>query len=162
VVVMSEPTGIDAVTGFLEERDVAHEVVEHEQTISAADEAQASGVAPDHAAKTVLLRDGDDYRLAVVRASDRLDLRKAREALGASGKLRLATEEEMEADFGAFEVGALPPLGPMLPAPEVVDRALLEHERILCTAGDHRHSVLVDAAELVRVTGAEAADVRED
>lgn len=154
--------GIEALERFLETRGVGYETVEHEQTLSATAEARAAGVPPDHAAKTMLLREGEDYRLAVIPASRRLDMHKAREALGASAKLRLATEEEMGTDFGAFEVGALPPFGPLLPAPEVVDGRLLEHERILCTGGDHRHSVLIDPEELVRVVDARLADICED
>jgi Ala-tRNA(Pro) deacylase len=154
--------GIEALTRFLDERGIAYETVEHEQTFSSAEEAEAAGVAPDHAAKTMLLRDGDEYRMAVIPASHRLDLHKVREVLAASGKLRLATEEEMGADFEAFEVGALPPFGPLVPAPEVVDRRLLEHERVLCTGGDHRHSVLVDPNEIVRVADGKLADVCED
>jgi Ala-tRNA(Pro) deacylase len=157
-----EGQGIEALTRFLDERAIAYETVEHERTYSSAEEAKAAGVAPDHAAKTVLLRDGDEYRMAVIPASERLDLHKARDVLGTSAKLRLATEDEMGADFDAFEVGALPPFGPLVPAPEVVDRRLLEHDRVLCTGGDHRHSVLVDPNEIVRVAGARLADVCED
>ena len=154
--------GVDLVVRYLEERGVAHDVVDHEQTFSAQAEARAAAVPPDHAAKSVLLREGDEYRLAVIPASERLDVRKAREALDASHRMRLATEGEMEADFAAFEIGAIPPLGPMLPAPEVIDRRLLAHERILCTAGDHRHSVLVDPNELSRIVEARVADVCEE
>lgn len=154
--------GIEALTEFLDGQGIDHETVEHEQTFSATAEASAAGVAPDHAAKTMLLRDGDDYRIAVIPASHRLDLHKAREVLGATAKLRLATEDEMGADFAAFDVGALPPFGPLLPAPEVLDGRLLEHDRILCTGGDHRHSVLIDPNEIVRVAAAKLADVCED
>jgi Ala-tRNA(Pro) deacylase len=154
--------GIEAVTDYLNERGVSHEVVEHEPTMSAAAEATAAGIEPDHAAKTMVLRDGNDYRLAVIPASERLDLHKLRDLLGASKHLRLATEQEMEADFGEFELGATPPLGGMLPAPEVLDRKLLQHERILCTGGDHRHSVLVDPRDLERITEAQVSDICDE
>jgi Ala-tRNA(Pro) deacylase len=158
----SEGRGIDLVHRYLDEHRVAHEVIDHEETASAAQEAKAAGVPPDHAAKTMVLRDGSAYRLAVIPASCRLDLRKAREALDASAHLRLASEQEMETDFASFEVGALPPLGPMLPAPEALDTRLMDHERILCSGGDHRHSVLVDPRDLARLGEATVADVCED
>jgi Ala-tRNA(Pro) deacylase len=158
----SDLRGIDAVTSYLEEHGVSHEVVQHEQTFSATAEARAAGIEPDHAAKTMVLRDNADYRLAVIPASERLDLHKVRELLDASRNLRLATEPEMEADFGAFEVGATPPVGPTLPATEVLDRKLMEHERILCTGGDHRHSVLIDPREIERITEARVADICDD
>lgn len=151
--------GFETFTRYLEEKGIAYEPIEHEATYTAADEAQAAGVTPDHAAKTMVLRDGDQYRLAVLPASERLDVRKAREALEASSHLRLATEEEMEADFAEYEVGAVPPVGPTQPAPEVLDQRLLDHERIICTAGDHRHSVLVDPREIARIADAQVVDV---
>src|SRR5690606_23930085 len=101
--------------------------------------------------KTLVLRSGDSWALAVIPASHRLDLRKLRELLGAEEELRLATEEEMGAHFTQFEVGAVPPVGTIVPA-EVVDSRLLDQERVLFMAGDHRHSVDVDVRELIRVT----------
>jgi Ala-tRNA(Pro) deacylase len=157
-----EGRGIELVTSYLDERDFAYEVVEHEQTYTAAADAKASGVPPDHAAKSMLLRDGDAYRLAVIPASHRLDLRKAREVLGASRHLRLATEADMEADFKSFEVGALPPVGPTVPATEVLDRRLTEHDRILCAGGDHNHSLLIAPGELAALAEAQIADLCED
>jgi Ala-tRNA(Pro) deacylase len=154
--------GIDAVVRYLEERRIAHDVVDHESTFSAAQEARAAGIAPDHAAKTMVLRDGEKYRIAVIPASERLDLRKAREALEASSHLRLASESEIGTDFGEFEVGAMPPLGPMVSAPEALDRRLLVHDRILCSGGDHRHSVLLDPRDLAELTEAKVVDVCEE
>jgi Ala-tRNA(Pro) deacylase len=154
--------GIDAVVSYLDDAAVPYEVVDHEQTFTAGAEARAAGVEPDHAAKTVVLREGDQYRLAVVPASHRLDVHKLRELLDASRRLRLATEQEMEDDLGDFELGAVPPLGLMVPAPEIIDSRLLEHDRILCTGGDHRHSVLMDPNDLIRLTDASVGDVCED
>jgi prolyl-tRNA editing enzyme YbaK/EbsC (Cys-tRNA(Pro) deacylase) len=68
----------------------------------------------------------------------------------------------MAADFSGFELGALPPLGEMLPAPEIVDPRLLEHDRVLCNGGDHTHSILLDPSDVVRVSGAQVADVCQD
>ena len=154
--------GIELVTRFLDERGVRYELVEHRKAFTAAAEARAAGVAPDHAAKTIAIRDDGGYRIAVIPASERVDLKKVRELLEGSAELRLATEDEMAADFQAFELGALPPFGPMLPAPEILDRRLLEHEKILCSGGDHSHSVLVEPNEIVRIAEAQIADVCEE
>jgi prolyl-tRNA editing enzyme YbaK/EbsC (Cys-tRNA(Pro) deacylase) len=154
---------IDRTARHLDEIGVAHEVVEHEEAFDAASEAGAAGVRPENAAKSVLLHDGQGYRLVVMQASDRLDLRKVRDLLEASrAKLRLANEGEMAADFPQFELGAIPPLGEMLPAPEIVDRRLLEHDRVLCNGGDHSHSILLDPQDIVRISNAQVADVCED
>ncbi len=156
------PSGLDVVTGFLDEQGVGYEVREHRAAYTAAEEARAAELPTDDVAKTIALREDERYRLAVIPASQRLDLSKAREALGAGKSLRLATEQEMKADFPQFEVGALPPVGPLLDATELLDRRLLDHERILCNAGDHRHGLLIDPHELVEVVQPKVADVCED
>jgi Ala-tRNA(Pro) deacylase len=155
-------TPADTTTSHLEEQGIAYELVEHDRAFTAAAEARAAGQEPANAVKAVLLRDLNGYELVVLQASDRLDLRRVRELGETRSELRLATEEEMDADFPQFELGALPPLGEMLPAPEIVDRRVLDHDRVLCNAGDHTHSVLVDPMEIVLAANAEVADVRED
>jgi Cys-tRNA(Pro)/Cys-tRNA(Cys) deacylase len=154
---------IDRTTRHLDELGIAHEVIEHERAYTAAAEAGAAGVSPENAVKSVLLHDGDGFRLAVIQASDRLDLGKVRELLEASrAELRLVSEEEMAASLPDFELGAIPPLGEMLPAPEIVDRRVLTHDRVLCNGGDHTHSILLDPNDLVRASDAQVADVCED
>ena len=161
---MAEPkedmTG--AATRYLDEQQVTYEVVEHPERFTAAAEARAAGVEPADAAKDVLLRRDGEYILAVIPASRRLDMRKLRDRLGDEGEIRLATEDEIAADFSRFELGALPPFGPVLGTSQIVDRSLLEHDRVLCNGGDHRHSLMVDPNEMVRVTEARVEDICED
>ncbi len=155
-------THVDAITGYLEGVRVDHELIEHQPAMTAAAEAGATHRPPDQVAKTIVLHDGSAYTIAAIPASERLDLNKLRHLLGATRGLQLATEEQIRRDFPALEVGAVPPFGPMVPAAEVIDRSLLDHERILCPAGDHRHSVMVDPHEVVRITSARIAAICQD
>jgi prolyl-tRNA editing enzyme YbaK/EbsC (Cys-tRNA(Pro) deacylase) len=155
-------TGVEAIIGFLDGVGIAYELIEHPKAMSAGAEARVAHVPAEQVAKTVVLHDGSAYAIVAVAACDRLDLHKLRELLGATQQLRLANEMEIGRDFPTLEVGAVPPFGPMVPAAEVIDSALTEQERILCPAGDHRHSVLVDPRDVVRITGAATADIRED
>ena len=157
---MSVQTGLAAVTEFLEREGVPYEVMEHERTQTAAAEARAAGVPLTDVAKTVVLRDQNGLRLAVIPASERLDMHKLREALGSRG-LRLVTEREMAKELDEFEVGAVPPFGSMFDALELVDERLLEHDRILCCGGDHEHAVLVDPRDVVKAGEARVADICE-
>jgi Ala-tRNA(Pro) deacylase len=155
-----EPQGVDAVTAFLDSHGAAYEVVEHEQTYTAREEARASGVSADDEAKSVLLRIGERYCIAVIPASQQLDLQKVREVVG--GPARLATEREMADEYDQFELGAIPPFGPLLSAQEILDRRLLDHEVIVGSAGDHRHSIRIDPNALVQVASPTLADICED
>jgi Ala-tRNA(Pro) deacylase len=155
-----KPHGIDVVTELLARSGVPYEIVEHEATYSARAEAHAAASEPGATAKTVALHDRDGYRLAVVPASERLDVRRAREVLGASHHLRLATEEEMREEFPTFDVGAIPPFAPGR-LPEVVDIALLHHQRIVCAGGEHERSVRIAPLDLLRLAEPRVADICE-
>jgi Ala-tRNA(Pro) deacylase len=153
---------IDTLTRFLDEHGVTYEVVEHGEQFTAAAEARASGVGPEDAAKDVILRRGEKYVLALIPASERLDLEKVGDLLGAGHELRLATEDEIAAEFPGFAVGAVPPFGPIFEVEEIVDRRLLDHDRVLCSGGDHSHSVKVDPNEVVRLAGAQVGDLSQN
>jgi Ala-tRNA(Pro) deacylase len=157
---MSVQAGLAAVTEFLDRNGVPYDVVEHELTHSAAAEARAAGMPPAHVAKTVVLRDEEGLRLAVIPASERLDMHKAERALGSRG-LRLVTEQEMAEQFDDFEVGAVPPFGSMFDALGLVDERLLGQDRILCSGGDHEHAILVAPRDLVQAGQARVADLCE-
>jgi Ala-tRNA(Pro) deacylase len=158
---MSVQEGHAAVTEFLDRAGVPYEVLEHERTQTAAAEARAAGMPAADVAKTVVLRDDAGVRLAVIPADRRLDLRKVKRELGSKG-LRLVTEREMEREFSDFEVGAVPPFGPMFHALELMDERLLDHDRILCGGGDHEHTVFVDPHDVVRASQARVADICGD
>jgi Ala-tRNA(Pro) deacylase len=159
--VVSVQTGVAAVTEFLGREGISYEVVEHERTQTAVAEARAARVPAAEVAKTIVLRDEVGLRLAVIPASERLDMHKLRQALASRG-LRLVTEQEMAKEFDEFEVGAVPPFGSMFDALELVDERLLEQDRILCGGGDHEHAVLVDPRDVVRAGEARVADICQD
>jgi Ala-tRNA(Pro) deacylase len=154
-------SAVGAVTRFLEEADVRFNVVEHPPTYSARQEAEASNVEPQEEAKTLVLHDTGGWRLAVLPASHQLDLHRARRLLGATNHLRLATEAEIGAAFPDYDVGAMPPVGPMLPLPEVVDVRLLYREQIVCSGGDHRHALRIDPRDLLRLAEPRVGDICE-
>lgn len=151
--------GLELITKFLDEQGIQYEVVSHEETVTAVDLAQAAGVEADAVAKTIALRDDGRWRLAVLPASRRLHLGRARAALGAGSSLRFASEEEMEAELDVFDVGAIAPLVDLVNATEVIDERLLDREQILFSGGDHTHGVLIDPDDLLQITQPKVADI---
>jgi Ala-tRNA(Pro) deacylase len=151
--------GLHAVTEYLEGEGVAFEIIEHPPTDTASAESRAAHVPSAEMAKTVVVHDGPTWILAVVPASHRLDLEKLRLALGAGEPLKLATEEELAERFPAVEVGALPPVGPVLVGATVVDGRLLTPSRIACAGGDHRHALRLDPRDVIRLADAHVADI---
>jgi Ala-tRNA(Pro) deacylase len=147
------------VTRLLEEAGVDFDVLEHAHTERAVDEAAALGIGPEEVAKTlVLVAPGDNVR-AVLAASERIDLHKVAAVLGISGKkVHLASEDELARSYPDFELGAVPPLGGREDR-VIVDERLARRDSVVLEAGSHHRSVRVKAADLVRLTGAQVADL---
>lgn len=155
-------TGSARVTQYLEGQGIAFRLIEHPRTTSAFADARATHHRPESVAKTIVLREGSGYVVAVIPASERLDLKKLRELTGGSRRLQLVAESEMSEEFPTFEVGATPPFGTDLPGAEVVDSRLLDEDRVICASGDHAHSVLIDPRDLVAIAGARVGDICQD
>jgi len=150
------------VTGVLDEAGIDYEVLEHGHTERAADEAAALGVAPEEVAKTLVLATpvGNLNLRAVLPASERLDLPKLADLLEvAHKKLRLATEDDLKRDYPDFDLGAVPPFGGKEGDRVIVDSRLAARDSVVLEAGSHERSVRLKAADLVRLTGAQVADI---
>jgi Ala-tRNA(Pro) deacylase len=138
---------MSVVTEHLEQRGSVFQVIPHRQAYTSVDEARTLGIEIGEVLKTLALRTGSGYALAVIPASHRLDLHLAREALGDS-RARLASEEELGRDFPDYELGALPPLGALLEAQVYVDPEVLGHDTVTFAAGTQTKSVKMQTQEL--------------
>ncbi|HLF67863.1 MAG TPA: YbaK/EbsC family protein [Gaiellaceae bacterium] len=152
---------MNALTEALDRSGVSYELLEHERTERAVDEASALGLRADEVAKTIVVSTKNGNVRVVLPAAERIDMHKLRDLLEAGKELHLLTEDELETGYPGFELGAVPPLG----GPDdavVVDRRIAERDRVVFEAGTHDHSVGVTASDLVSATGARVADVCAD
>lgn len=146
-------------TRVLDRAGVTYDVLPHEHTESAADEAKALGIPPADVAKTLVVYTPSGYLRAVLPASERLDLHKLAEGLDFGNKqIALASEEDLTRDYPEFELGAVPPVGGRSDG-VVVDRHVTEHETVVIEAGSHEESVRISSADLVHITGARVDDI---
>jgi prolyl-tRNA editing enzyme YbaK/EbsC (Cys-tRNA(Pro) deacylase) len=147
------------ITRLLDEAGVDFDVLEHVHTERAADEAAALGIGADEVAKTLVLVAPAGNVRAVLAASKRIDLHKVAALLGVGGKkLHLATEDDLARDYGDFELGAVPPLGGP-EDPVIVDEGLADRDSVVLEGGSHDRSIRLKAADLVRLSRAQVADI---
>lgn len=145
----------------LDRAGVQYELLPHSRTESAAAEAEALSVDPRDVAKTLVLTTPEGFVRAVLPATDRLDFRKVRELLGTK-EIELATEEQMAEAYPEFEVGAVPPIAGSRGDRVLVDLGLGKREWVVFDAGGHEQSVRVRSDDLVRIAGAQLADLCRD
>jgi Ala-tRNA(Pro) deacylase len=144
----------------LDRTGIRFDLIRHERTETASDEARAIGVPPEEVAKTIVLASGEGFVRAVVPASGRLDLHKVRDLL--DGQARLATEAELVLAYPLYELGAIPPLGPPAGDRVLVDRQLAQRDSVVIEAGSHSESVRLKTVDLLSSSGAEVGDIAAD
>jgi Ala-tRNA(Pro) deacylase len=130
---------------YLAAQGAAYDVLEHPPTISAKETAHQARVPSDHMLKAVLLRDRNGYMLAVLPASDRLDLGRLRISL--HRRVRLATENEIATQFSDCMPGAIPALGAAYHVDMLVDDSLGNRPDVYFEGGDHRSLIHMKGAD---------------
>lgn len=125
---------------LLTNRHIPFERLHHQPAYTANRIAQALHVPGKEMAKTVLLRTGQGYALAVLPASYRVDLEQIRRELGEE-QVELGSEEEMDRLFPDCERGAMPPFGSLYQLPTLVDESLAQDEQIVFEAQNHEDAI---------------------
>ena len=164
----------DALMDALKCEHVSYELFPHRHTETALAEAVVLHEDPHAVGKTLVLRTPCGYVRAVLRAVDRLDLEKARRALG-TDEVELASEEDLVGAYPEFELGAVPPVGgprrkhqPTLLDPDrhrarlLVDVRLFESMFVLFDAGTHDESIRLRTGDLLSLAEAEVADLARE
>jgi len=151
----------NALTEALDRAGTAYEILDHKPTDRAADEAAALGLRPTEVAKTIVVTAGEGNLRVLLPASERIDMHKLRDLLGAGKELHLLSEDALRRDYPEFELGAVPPAGGREDA-VVVDSRVAALDQVVLEAGTHDRSVRVAAADLIALTKARIADVCAD
>jgi Ala-tRNA(Pro) deacylase len=140
--------------GHLERHNVAFDEVAHSPCAQAAQAAEAAHLLHRSVAKSVLIRTPDEYMLAVVPSSRKVEFGALQRWLGRD--VSLAAEMESVTLFPDCELGALPPVGEAFGLETILDDALLDNDDIYFEGGDHRTLVHLKGDEwrrLVRRSG---------
>lgn len=135
---------------FLEDRGVEYDTIEHLRTITAQRTAETTHIPGREVAKTVVVKLGGELAMAVVPASEDVDLTRLREVAG-TDSAELVDETEFEGLFPGCEVGAMPPLGNLYGLDVFVDDRLAEDERIAFNAGTHTELVQLAYSDFERL-----------
>ncbi|WP_137128313.1 YbaK/EbsC family protein [Roseomonas sp. HF4] len=127
-------------------------------TRSAADAAAAVGCAVAQIAKSIVFRAGARAVLVVASGANRVDMAKVAAAIGQPVK---RADGAWVRDVTGFAIGGVSPLGHLAPPILLLDRDLLALDPVWAAAGSPQHVFRTTPAELLRITGATVAEVRE-
>ena len=123
------------IKSYLDERGVPFRGTAHPHGVTAAEVAQKAHISGKQFGKTIVLKQRDQYLIAVVPANEQVDLDALRDLVGPG--IELASESEMAPLFPDCEAGAMPPFGGLYGIPVVADACLTKQTTLAFNGGTH-------------------------
>lgn len=127
-------------------------------TRTAADAAAAVGCTVAQIAKSIVLRADERVVLVIASGVNRVDMAKVACLLGSSVK---NADARWVRDTTGFAIGGVAPVGHLAPPRVLIDEDLMALDPVWAAAGSPKHAFRTTAAEIVRLTGGQVADVKE-
>ncbi|HXZ34247.1 MAG TPA: YbaK/EbsC family protein [Terriglobales bacterium] len=125
---------------FLDEHRIKYVVISHSIAYTANGIAALTHIPGKELAKTVIVKIDNALAMAVVSASQHVDLAQLKTATGAQA-VEIATEDEFKDRFPDCETGAMPPFGNLYGLSVFSDEGLSRDKEIAFNAGSHRELV---------------------
>lgn len=127
-------------------------------TRSAADAAAAVGCDVAQIAKSIVFRAGARAVLVIASGANRVDMAKVATAIGQPIK---RAEGVWVRDTTGFAIGGVSPVGHLAPPILLLDADLMALDPVWAAAGSPQHVFRTSPTDLLRMTGARVADIRE-
>jgi len=147
----------DKIIKLLVEHDVEYWVIEHQHIHTSEEAAKVRGTSTSEGAKSLMLKSGDSFVMAIVRGDKKLDSRKLRSLLGVR-KLKFASPEEVEQVMGC-KIGSCYPFGNLIPLDTYADETLGENTWISYSPGVHNKSIRMKWADYKKIAKPEVVDI---
>lgn len=125
---------INKLKEFLDSKHIQYIVISHSPAFTAQQVAASAHVKGKELAKTVMVKIDGSLAMAVLPASQKVDLERLREAAGAE-QVELASEREFRDRFPDCDLGAMPPFGNLYGLDVYVADTLTDDEEIAFNAG---------------------------
>ena len=135
---------------FLDSHNIKYLVISHSLAYTAQGVAALAHVSGKKLAKTVIVKFDGILAMAVIAASEHVDLDQLRKLSGAK-TIAIASEREFKDAFPDCETGAMPPFGNLYDMPVYADLGLSESEEITFSAGTHRELVRMRWDDMARL-----------
>ena len=140
---------------LLIEADVEYRIIELEaRAISVEDviEYSKEPINPDEICKTILVKRKNQYHGLFLRGADQIDFKKLKTLIDKSS---IASRNEVK-EVSGVDAGAVCPL--LLDIPVIVDKRVLDLERLNFGSGNHLYGVEINSGDLSRVLEYSVAD----
>jgi Ala-tRNA(Pro) deacylase len=145
---------------YLTANNVEFRLLRHVPAFSAHAVAQVTHVPDTALAKTLLVKAGQVYWMAVLQGDQRLSERLLKRALEVH-HVHLAHEEDLDLLFPDCEIGAMPPFGNLYGFPVIIDKSLADDDEIVFNACTHSDSIRMKFTEYDRLVHPIIAEIAQ-
>ena len=135
---------------YLDRNRIDYSVVAHKKAYTAQEVAETSHIPGHEIAKTVIVKIDGTMAMAVLPASEVIDLELLEEMTGAM-MVELADEGEFSVYFKDCETGAMPPFGNLFGMKVYVDPELALDKTIAFNAGNHTELIRMKYLDFERL-----------
>jgi len=144
-------------TGFLDENAVKYLTIQHSRSYTAQEIAESAHISGNDFAKVVILKADGEMIMAVLPASDKVDLKLFRKVLEVND-LIFANENEFQDHFPGCDLGAMPPFGNLFGIRVISSQTLCDSVTISFNSGDHTELIQMHYDDYIRLVGPEVMD----
>ena len=135
---------------FLDENKIKYMTLKHSSAYTAQEIAARAHIPGKELAKTVLVKVNGQLVMAVLPASDKVDIDLLKDQLGVEN-IRIAYEQEFMDKFPDCEVGAMPPFGNLYGLQVYVAKSLTYDEEITFNACNHSELIKMSYRDYERL-----------
>ena len=143
---------------FLDTNDVKYVSITHSQAFTAQEIAASAHISGRQLAKTVMVTLDGSMAMAVVPATDHVDLRLLKKVAGVK-KAKLADEREFKDLFPDCEIGAMPPFGNLYGQQVFVSVSLASDDEIAFNAGSHTELIRIAYRDFERLVNPVVSEI---
>ena len=131
----------------------------HQPVYTSQQAAKVRGILESQIAKSLLLKCGNDFVLAVLPGDRKLDSEKLKKLLKIR-KFRFATPEEVKNKMGC-EIGACFPFGNLIGLSTIVDKSLSRNKVIFLNPGLHNVTMEIEWRDFYSIVKPQMVDISE-
>jgi len=142
---------------LLDSRKIKYKIEEHEPVFTSEQAAKVKGMPINMGAKSLLLKIGNNFILAVLAGDKKLDSRKVKSAIGSSN-LRFATPDEVK-DKMDCEIGACYPFGNIIGLATFVDESFSDNNIFYFNPGRHDITIEMNYMDFMELCKPKVADI---
>jgi Ala-tRNA(Pro) deacylase len=143
---------------FLDGQNVKYITTNHSRAYTAQEIAASAHVSGNDFAKVVMLKADEEMTMAVLPASDKVDLKSLRQLLGVRN-VYFTDENDFQDRFPGCEVGAMPPFGNLYGIRVVLAHTFCDSKTISFNSGLHTEIIQMDYDDYIRLVNPEIMDL---